>query len=69
MDLTLFIVLVILIIVIIYFSNIINNLRNDIRNMNVCSNNNIKRKENFEDDNKKIINNITNGLNYLKNYL
>ena len=67
MDLTLFILLVILIIVIIYFANIINNLRNDIRNMNVCAN--IEKKEKFIDDNKILINKITNGLNYLKNYL
>jgi hypothetical protein len=67
MDLTLFIVLVFLIIVIIYFANIISNLRNDIRNMNVCAN--IKKKEEFIDENKIIINKITDGLNYLKNYL
>jgi len=67
MDLTLFIVLVFLIIVIIYFANIISNLRKDIRNMNVCAN--IKKKEEFVDENKIIINKITDGLNYLKNYL
>jgi|688.fasta_scaffold619793_2 hypothetical protein len=67
MDLTLFIVLVVLILVIIYFSNIINNLRKDIRNMNLCSNN--EKKEEFIDENKVIIESITNGLNYLKNYL
>lgn len=67
MDLTLFLAIVVLIIVIIYFGNIINNLRNDIRNMNVCAN--IEKKENFVDENKEIINKITNGLTYLKNYL
>jgi hypothetical protein len=67
MDLTLFIVLVLLIIIIIYFANIINNLRNDIRNMNVCAN--IDKKEKFVDENKVILSKITDGLNYLKNYL
>jgi len=67
MDLTLFLVIVLLIIIIIYFSNIISNLRNDIRNMNVCAN--IEKKEAFYDDNKVILDKITNGLNYLKNYL
>ena len=67
MDLTLFLVLVVLIIVIIYFGNILNNLRNDIRKMNLCAN--IQKKEKFKDDNKIIIEKITNGLNYLKNYL
>lgn len=67
MDLTLFLLLVVLIIVIIYFGNIINNLRNDIRNMNVCAN--VEKKEKFVDENKEIINKITNGLSYLKNYL
>jgi hypothetical protein len=64
MDLTLFLVLIV---IFIYFSIIINNLRNDIRNMNVCAN--VEKKERFVDDNKNIINNITTGLNYLKNYL
>lgn len=67
MDLTLFLVIVLLIIIIIYFYNIISNLRNDIRNMNVCAN--IEKKENFKDDNKVILDKITTGLNYLKNYL
>jgi len=67
MDFTLFLVLGLLILVIIYFANIINNLRNDIRNMNVCAN--IEKKEKFVDENKELINKITNGLNYLKNYL
>jgi len=67
MDLTLFLVLGLLIIVIIYFANIINNLRNDIRNMNVCAN--VEKKEKFVDENKDLINKITNGLSYLKNYL
>jgi hypothetical protein len=67
MDLTLFIVLVLLIVVLIYFSNIINNLRKDIRNLNLCSKN--EKKEKFIDDNKVMIDSITNGLNYLKNYL
>lgn len=67
MDFTLFLVLGLLILVIIYFANIINNLRNDIRNMNVCAN--IEKKENFVDENKVLINKITSGLNYLKNYL
>jgi len=64
MDLTLFLVLIV---IFIYFSIIINNLRNDIRNMNVCAN--VEKKEKFVDDNKNIIDNITTGLNYLKNYL
>jgi len=67
MDLTLFLVLGLLIIVVIYFANIINNLRNDIRNMNVCAN--VEKKEKFVDENKDLINKITNGLSYLKNYL
>lgn len=69
MDLTLFLVIIILIIVIIYFGNIINNLRRDIKNLNICAN--IEKKENFEfkDDNKIIIDKITNGLSYLKNFL
>lgn len=67
MDLTLFLVLGLLTIVIIYFANIINNLRNDIRNMNVCAN--VEKKEKFVDENKDLINKITNGLSYLKNYL
>ena len=67
MDLSLFLVVVLLIIVIIYFANILTNLRSDIRNMNLCAN--IKKKENFVDDNKIILDKITNGLNYLKNYL
>jgi hypothetical protein len=67
MDLTLFLVILLLIIVIIYFANILNNLRNDIRNMNVCAN--IEKKEEFNDENKVILDKITNGLNYLKNYL
>jgi len=64
MDLTLFLVLIV---IFIYFSIIINNLRNDIRNMNVCAN--VEKKEKFVDDNKNMIDNITTGLNYLKNYL
>ena len=64
MDLTLFLVLIV---ILIYFSIVINNLRNDIRNMNVCAN--VEKKEKFVDDNKNIIDNITTGLNYLKNYL
>jgi hypothetical protein len=67
MDLTLFLVILFLIIVIIYFANILRNLRNDIRNMNVCAN--IEKKEEFNDENKVILDKITNGLNYLKNYL
>jgi hypothetical protein len=67
MDLTLFLVIILLIIVIIYFANILGNLRDDIRNMNVCAN--VKKKEGFNDENKVILNKITNGLNYLKNYL
>ncbi len=67
MDLTLFLILVLLIIIIIYFANIINSLRNDIRNMNICAN--IEKKEEFVDENKIIISKITDGLNYLKNYL
>lgn len=67
MDLTLFLVLGLLTTVIIYFANIINNLRNDIRNMNVCAN--VEKKEKFVDENKDLINKITNGLSYLKNYL
>ena len=35
--------------------------------MNVCAN--IEKKEAFYDDNKVILDKITNGLNYLKNYL
>lgn len=35
--------------------------------MNLCSNN--EKKEEFIDENKVIIESITNGLNYLKNYL
>lgn len=67
MDLTLFLVIVLLIIVIIYFANILNNLRSDIRNMNLCAN--IEKKEDFKDENKVILSKITSGLNYLKNYL
>jgi hypothetical protein len=67
MDLTLFLVLVLIMIIIIYLANIINNLRDDIRNMNVCAN--VEKKEKFVDENKDIINKITNGLSYLKNYL
>jgi hypothetical protein len=67
MDLSLFLVVLLLIIVIIYFANILSNLRNDIRSMNVCAN--IEKKESFEDENKVILDKITSGLNYLKNYL
>jgi len=67
MDLSLFLVILLLIIVIIYFANILSNLRNDIRNMNVCAN--IEKKEEFDDENKVILDKITSGLNYLKNYL
>jgi len=67
MDLTLFLVLGLIIIIIIYLANIINNLRDDIRNMNVCAN--VEKKEKFVDENKDLITKITNGLSYLKNYL
>jgi len=67
MDLSLFLVILLLIIVIIYFANILSNLRSDIRNMNVCAN--IEKKEEFNDENKVILDKITSGLNYLKNYL
>lgn len=67
MDLTLFIVLVFLSIIFIYFTNILNNLRKDIRNMNICAN--VSKKENIIDDKNNIIDNITHGLSYLKNYL
>jgi hypothetical protein len=54
MDLTLFLIAVIIIIAIVYFIRVINELRDDIRKMNVCANVNIKdlktinTKEKFE---------------------
>ena len=72
MDLTFFIIITILIISIIYSINMINNLRNDIRNMKVCANINNQQLSNIQNKNKqereKFIGNFSKGLNILKNF-
>lgn len=69
MDLTLFILFIGLIISIYYFIGVLNDLKLEIKNLNVCSkqtNNSVNIPENKE---YPIIQSIKNGLELLKNFI